>query len=316
MLSTHTAFSKFTFRDLTGEINPIAETWDELGLTFDAVYTGYLGSFEQIELVEQFLERFRRAETAVFVDPAMADNGVLYKGFTQQFADRMAGLCGKADLVLPNLTEAAFMLHIPYQPEYDEAYVCLLYTSPLGPRVTFTVLATASMPASSARRASSPNLICLAKMCIRDRDDAGFPEAKIFASNDLDENAIWDLKAQGAKIDIWGVGTRLITSNDNPALGGVYKLAAEKVGGEWIPRIKISENPAKITTPGCKQVHRLYGKDGMAVADLITLEHEEVDTSKPLTIFDPTQPWKQMTLTDFTQRELLQPIYVGGKRCV
>ena len=123
VLSTHTAFSKFTFRDLTGEINPIAETWDELGLTFDAVYTGYLGSFEQIELVEQFLERFRRAETAVFVDPAMADNGVLYKGFTQQFADRMAGLCGKADLVLPNLTEAAFMLHIPYQPEYDEAYV-------------------------------------------------------------------------------------------------------------------------------------------------------------------------------------------------
>ena len=123
VLSTHTAFSKFTFHDLTDEINPIAETWDALGLTFDAVYTGYLGSFEQIELVEKFLDRFRRTETAVFVDPAMADNGVLYKGFTQEFADRMAGLCGKADLVLPNLTEAAFMLHIPYQPEYDEAYV-------------------------------------------------------------------------------------------------------------------------------------------------------------------------------------------------
>lgn len=123
VLSTHTAFSKFTFHDLTNEINPIAETWDALGLTFDAVYTGYLGSFEQIELVEKFLDRFRRAETAIFVDPAMADNGVLYKGFTQEFADRMAGLCGKADLVLPNLTEAAFMLHIPYQPEYDEAYV-------------------------------------------------------------------------------------------------------------------------------------------------------------------------------------------------
>ena len=123
VLSTHTAFSKFTFRDLTDEINPIAETWDALGLTFDAVYTGYLGSFEQIELVEQFLGRFRKADTAVFVDPAMADNGVLYKGFTQDFADRMAGLCGKADLILPNLTEAAFMLHLPYQPEYDEAYV-------------------------------------------------------------------------------------------------------------------------------------------------------------------------------------------------
>ena len=123
VLSTHTAFSKFTFRDLTDEINPIAETWDALGLTFDAVYTGYLGSFEQSELVEQFLGRFRKADTAVFVDPAMADNGVLYKGFTQDFADRMAGLCGKADLILPNLTEAAFMLHMPYQPEYDEAYV-------------------------------------------------------------------------------------------------------------------------------------------------------------------------------------------------
>ncbi len=123
VLSTHTAFPKFTFRDLTDEITPIADTWDALGLTFDAVYTGYLGSFEQIELVEQFLGRFRRDETAVFVDPAMADNGVLYKGFTQEFADRMAGLCGKADLILPNLTEAAFMLHIPYQSEYDEAYV-------------------------------------------------------------------------------------------------------------------------------------------------------------------------------------------------
>ena len=163
-------------------------------------------------------------------------------------------------------------------------------------------------------RLDSGDLAYLSKKARKMLDDAGFPDAKIFASNDLDENAIWDLKAQGAKIDIWGVGTRLITSNDNPALGGVYKLAAEKVNGEWVPRIKISENPAKITTPGCKQVHRLYGKDGMAIADLITLEHETVDTAKPLTIFDPNQPWKQMTLTDFTQRELLQPIYVGGKR--
>ena len=123
VLSTHTAFPKFTFRDLTDEMQPIADTFCELGLDFDAIYTGYLGSLEQIELVERFFATFQTGETTILIDPVMADHGQLYHGFTQEFADRMAALCGKADLVLPNLTEASFMLHVPYREEYDEAYI-------------------------------------------------------------------------------------------------------------------------------------------------------------------------------------------------
>jgi len=163
-------------------------------------------------------------------------------------------------------------------------------------------------------RLDSGDLAYLSKKARKMLDEAGFPNAKIFASNDLDEQSIWDLKAQGAKIDLWGVGTKLITSNDFPALGGVYKLAAEEVNGKWIPRIKISENPAKITTPGCKQVHRLYDESGKAMADLIMLDDEVLDETKPLTIFDPDRPWKQMTLVNYKQKELLVPIYVDGKR--
>lgn len=124
VLSTHTAFPKFTFHDLTDEIQPISDTFDELSIDFDAIYTGYLGSFRQLELVESFIDRFKRdGKTAVFIDPVMADDGVLYKGFTQEFADRMAELCRKADLILPNLTEASFMLHEEYREKYDESYI-------------------------------------------------------------------------------------------------------------------------------------------------------------------------------------------------
>lgn len=123
VLSTHTAFSKFTFRDLTDEIQPIADTFSELGIDFDAIYTGYLGSFEQLRLVDRFMTEYKSDKTTVLIDPVMADNGVLYKGFTQEFADSMALLCSKADLILPNLTEVSFMLHIPYREDYDEAYI-------------------------------------------------------------------------------------------------------------------------------------------------------------------------------------------------
>ena len=123
VLSTHTAFPKFTFKDLTDEITPIKNTLEELEIDFDAIYTGYLGSFLQIELVENFIDTFKKNDTFVLIDPVMADNGKLYSGFTPEFAARMAKLCAKADLVLPNLTEASFMLDIPYNPEYDEAYI-------------------------------------------------------------------------------------------------------------------------------------------------------------------------------------------------
>lgn len=123
VLSTHTGFSKFTFKDLTDEIAPISNTLEELGIDFDAIYTGYLGSFLQIELVEKFIDTFKKNDTFVLIDPVMADNGRLYPGFTPEFAKRMAKLCAKADLVLPNLTEASFMLGIEYNADYDEAYV-------------------------------------------------------------------------------------------------------------------------------------------------------------------------------------------------
>jgi len=124
VLSTHTAFSKFTFKDLTDEITPIKNTLLELDIDFDAIYTGYLGSFLQLELVEDFIDSFKaKKDTFVLIDPVMADNGKLYSGFTPEFAARMAKLTAKADLVVPNITEAAFMLGVPYNPEYDEEYI-------------------------------------------------------------------------------------------------------------------------------------------------------------------------------------------------
>lgn len=123
VLSTHTAFSKFTFCDLTNEIAPISKVWGELGIDFDAIYTGYLGSFEQLELVDNFISDFKKDNTFVIIDPVMADHGALYKGFTKEFAAAMAKLTAKADLVVPNITEAAFMLDIPYNPDYDEEYI-------------------------------------------------------------------------------------------------------------------------------------------------------------------------------------------------
>ena len=123
VLSTHTMFPKFTFCDLTDEIEGISKTFSELDIDFDAIYTGYLGSFRQLGLVSELIDRHRSDKCMVVIDPAMADNGMLYKGFTPEFAKAMADLCGKADLIIPNLTEACFMLGIPYPKEYDEAYI-------------------------------------------------------------------------------------------------------------------------------------------------------------------------------------------------
>ncbi|MDD3920637.1 MAG: nicotinate phosphoribosyltransferase, partial [Eubacteriales bacterium] len=164
-------------------------------------------------------------------------------------------------------------------------------------------------------RLDSGDMAYLSKKARAMLDAAGYEKAKIFASSDLDETVIRDLKAQGACIDVWGVGTRLITSDDCPALGGVYKMSAEVVNGVTIPKIKISDNPAKVTNPGYKKVYRLYRrKNGKAIADLIALADEVIDDTKPLRIFDPVQTWKSMVLTDFTARELLVPIFQNGKQ--
>ena len=126
VLSVHTAFKSFTFDDLTDQIEPISQSWIDNGVDFDAIYTGYLGSFEQLELVSRFFDRHREDDTLIFVDPAMADNGALYKGFTPEFARAMGTVvCSKADIIDPNITEAAFMLGAEYKEDgtYDEDYV-------------------------------------------------------------------------------------------------------------------------------------------------------------------------------------------------
>lgn len=126
VLSVHTAFKSFTFDDLTDQIEPVSESWLENDIDFDAIYTGYLGSFEQLELVSAFFDRHKKDDTLVFVDPAMADNGKLYTGFTPEFARAMGSVvCAKADIIDPNITEAAFMLDAEYKAngEYDEDYI-------------------------------------------------------------------------------------------------------------------------------------------------------------------------------------------------
>ncbi len=162
-------------------------------------------------------------------------------------------------------------------------------------------------------RLDSGDLAYLSKVARRMLDEAGFADAIIVASSDLNEEVIADLRLQGAKIDVYGVGTSLITSEDCPSLGGVYKLAAEEHEGRMIPKIKISENTKKITTPGIKQVTRIYLSSGMATADLIHLIDEEVDPGKPLELFDPVDTWKRKTVKRFTPRPLLVPIFIRGE---
>jgi nicotinate phosphoribosyltransferase len=146
-------------------------------------------------------------------------------------------------------------------------------------------------------------------------DEAGFQDCKIVASNSLDEYLITDLILQNASVDFFGVGERLITSKSSPVLDGVYKLVAvEDEEGNITPKIKISENIGKITTPHYKKVYRLYDREtNKALADLITVYDEVIDDTKPLLIFDPIATWKQKTLTNFYARELLVPIFKGGE---
>jgi nicotinate phosphoribosyltransferase len=162
-------------------------------------------------------------------------------------------------------------------------------------------------------RLDSGDLAYLSKEARRMLDEAGFPDVKIVASSDLDEGTIRDLIIQGARIDQWGVGTSLITSKDCPSLGGVYKLVAEVNGDEFVPRIKVSENPQKITNPGYKRVVRLYDAEGMATADLICLDEEVIDTASPMELFDPVHTYKRKVVRNFTTEELLIPIIENGE---
>jgi len=162
-------------------------------------------------------------------------------------------------------------------------------------------------------RVDSGDMAYLSRRAREMLDAAGYENAKIVASNSLDEYIIRDLITQGARIDVFGVGERLITSKSSPVFGGVYKLTALEAGGEIIPKIKVSENVAKITTPYFKKVYRLFGgEDGMALADVLTAFDEDIGCSGEYEIFDPEHTWKRKTLSNFTAKELQAKIFDGG----
>ena len=168
---------------------------------------------------------------------------------------------------------------------------------------------------SGGIRIDSGDLTYLSKKARAMLDEAGLPGIKIVASNSLDEYIIRDLITQGARIDAFGVGERLITSKSEPVFGGVYKLAAiEEEDGSVTPKIKISENAAKVTLPHFKKVYRLFENgNGKAMADYICVHDEQPDFTRPLELFDPEATWKRKTVSDFTARPLLVPIFQGGK---
>ena len=163
-------------------------------------------------------------------------------------------------------------------------------------------------------RIDSGDITYLTKQVRKMLDEAGLTECKIIISNSLDEYIIRDLLLQGAQVDSFGVGERLITSKSEPVFGGVYKLTAIERDGKIIPKIKVSENAAKITTPHFKKVYRIYDKEtGMANADLICVHDEEIDESKPLTIFDPDYTWKEKTYDSFRAVCLQKQIFKNGQ---
>lgn len=168
-------------------------------------------------------------------------------------------------------------------------------------------------------RLDSGDLAYLSKKARKMLDAAGFPDAIISASNDLDEYLIDSLKVQGSTITSWGVGTHLITAKDCPSFGGVYKLAAIKgPDGQFIPKIKLSENSEKVTNPGNKTIYRIYEKDsGKVKADLICLVDEKFDENENLSLFDPLEPWKKTKLKGgtYTMREMMVPVFINGE-CV
>lgn len=164
-------------------------------------------------------------------------------------------------------------------------------------------------------RIDSGDITYLSKKARVMLDEAGFEDVKIVASNSLDEYIIRDMLLQGAKVDSFGVGERLITASSAPVFGGVYKLCAVEKDGEMVPKIKLSENTAKVTIPGAKKLWRLYDNEsGKALADVITLEDETIDDSRDYEIFDPDYTWKRKNVYNFSARQLLQPLFINGKR--
>lgn len=164
-------------------------------------------------------------------------------------------------------------------------------------------------------RIDSGDITYLSKRVRKMLDVAGYPDCDIMASNSLDEHLISDMVSQGAKVDCFIVGERLITSASSPLFGGVYKLSAIEKDGKTVPKINLSENVRKITIPSSKQVYRLIDKNsGKAIADVLTLDDEIIDETKPYVLFDPDFTWKRKEIENFVTRKLLVPIFEGGKK--
>ena len=165
-------------------------------------------------------------------------------------------------------------------------------------------------------RLDSGDIAYLSKEARKMLDAAGYPDAKIVASNDLDEATITHLKQEGAKIDAWGIGTKLITAYDNPALGAVYKLSClEDENGNMVDRLKVSENPGKLTIPGIKRVYRIINKEnGMAAGDYIALEAEDVSKEKSIKLFHPTHTYLEKEVENFEARDLHVDVFKDGQQ--
>lgn len=165
-------------------------------------------------------------------------------------------------------------------------------------------------------RLDSGDIAYLSKEARKMLDAAGYPNAKVVASNDLDEATITHLKQEGARIDAWGIGTKLITAYDNPALGAVYKLAClEDENGNMVDRLKVSENPAKLTIPGIKRVYRIINKkNGMAAGDYIALESEDVSKEKSIKLFHPTHTYLEKEVENFEARDLHVDVFKDGRQ--
>ena len=210
----------------------------------------------------------------------------------------------------------AFEKFVQYNPDNAvllvDTYNTLSQGVPNAIRVFKKALADGNVTSGYGIRIDSGDLAYLSTEARKMLDEAGLESAMIVASSDLDEHLIKDLKSQGAKINSWGVGTKLITAYDCPSLGGVYKLS--EIAGK--PKLKVSDDPGKITNPGYKKIYRIYGRSNdMALADLITLEDEAINEDEPLTIFHPVYTWKKRNITDYYVRELLVPVFINGE-CV
>lgn len=162
-------------------------------------------------------------------------------------------------------------------------------------------------------RLDSGDLAYLSREARKMLDDAGYENCLIFASGDIDEEILISLRVEDAKIDVYGIGTKLITSYTNPSLGGVYKLAAIEENGVMVPKIKLSNTPAKVTNPGIKKLVRIYNKSNFATADIIALKEDNFDVTQPLTIYHPEQVWKKTTFENYSIKELMVDIFKDGK---